>query len=164
MLTADEVRRELRYDPETGQFWRLTGGIRWQGKLAGTVHVRGRNYVRVNNKKYLAHRLAWLYVHGKWPNGYLDHKNGDPLDNRIENLRECTPKTNCYNRRRFVTNRSGFKGVVYKGPRLKLRPWVANININGKQTYLGVFATAEEAHAAYCAAAREHFGEFARTE
>jgi hypothetical protein len=96
---------------------------------------------------------------GRWPYGELDHINGEKADNRFANLREATHSQNCHNiRRRPKTNTTGFKGVTYFA---RCRTFRAKIHVDGRYLSLGYFATAEEAHAAYCAAATEHFGEFA---
>ena len=106
------------------------------------------------------HQMVWVYFHGYKPK-MLDHINGDTSDNRIENLRECTPAQNQQNSKMKVTNKAGFKGVrrhVSGGKRC----WQAKIVVAGKQKSLGYFETPAEAGAAYAKAAVEHFGEFAR--
>jgi hypothetical protein len=100
-----------------------------------------------------------LYVFGKWPDGYLDHANGDRADNRISNLRSATPSQNNANRRRARNNISGFKGVWF---RQRTGKWQAEIRKDGKSRHLGLFPTAADAHAAYCAAAREIHGAYWR--
>ena len=164
-LTADEVRAALDYDPATGAFTRRGGfhAKRWGGKPAGVVH-KGHGYVviKLGTRGYLAHRLAWLHVHGVWPSLKLDHKNGVRSDNRIENLREVTDQQNTWNRKRHVTNEAGVKGVSYK-EHLRNK-WCATIRVDGKQRHIGVFPTKEAAHEAYKRAAERHFGEYARSE
>lgn len=148
-LTAEELRKSLNYDPTTGVFRRVSSG-----KIAG-CSTRGYLSISVLNVEYRAHRLAWLYVYECWPSGQLDHVNGIKDDNRIANLREATVTENQQNARIRKDNTTGFKGVfAFQG---KYR---TQIKINGRQTYLGQFDTAEEAHAAYCKAAKEKFGEF----
>lgn len=117
--------------------------------------------ISVDNHVYAAHRLAWLYMTGRWPDRHIDHKNLVRDDNRFENLREATPNENMHNRGVQKNNRSGFKGVRWmpnRGP----RAWQANLKQGGKQRLIGYFATAEEASAAYTAAAQALRGEFAR--
>lgn len=101
------------------------------------------------------HRFLWIY----WglPLSHLDHINGDGLDNRRANLRAATPMQNSANTRRPKNNTSGYKGVsrVAKG-------WRAMISINRRNVWLGVFATPEDAAAAYWKAAVATRGEFAR--
>ncbi len=91
----------------------------------------------------------------------IDHINGNALDNRKSNLRECTLAENLRNRKIHKNNRSGLKGV-YCDPRRKNRPWNAKIVVDGRKVYLGAFAASAEAFAAYVAAAHKYHGEFAR--
>ncbi|MDG9858223.1 AP2 domain-containing protein [Pseudomonas nitroreducens] len=91
----------------------------------------------------------------------VDHVNGNPLDNRRCNLRVCTTSQNGMNRGPAAHNKSGFKGVFWDRRRSK---WTAYIRVDGRQKYLGLFATPEMAHQAYSAAALEFHGAFARTE
>lgn len=86
-----------------------------------------------------------------------DHKNGNSLDNRRFNLRNATKSQNMQNKKMLPANTSGYKGVSQRGNR-----WMAKITANKKQMCLGFYATKEEAYAAYCKAAKEHHGEFAR--
>lgn len=90
-LTAERLRELLDYDPETGYFrWRRDVGARaWKGQLAGTMARDGYEYIGIDRRRYPAHRLAWLYVHGEWPRGLLRHLNWLRSDNRLENLREA---------------------------------------------------------------------------
>jgi hypothetical protein len=96
-------------------------------------------------------------VYGRWPAEQIDHVNGVKGDNRIANLREATPTQNVANTLARRNNKCGKKGVV-----LARGKWQAQIYPNGRQIKLGSFNSAEEAHAAYCSAARIYFGEFAR--
>lgn len=151
LLTSERLQEKLSYNPLTGIFSRIEPG---KSKV-GTSHPNGYLQIRVDGKRYLAHRLAWLYMFGDWPSSELDHANGDRLDNRIENLRLATRSQNNGNRRSNA--RSGFKGVV-----LTKHGYRAGISLNEKFIYLGMYQTPEEAHAAYCEAARVAFGEFHR--
>jgi len=159
MLTADRLRDVLEYFPDTGDFvWRSQRGSRGiAGARAGTVGRAGYLQIQIDRTLYYAHRLAWLYVHGEWPAVEIDHRNRDPLDNRIANLREANRSQNEQNKRRRGDNSSGFKGV-FRRPE---GTYYAQIKRDGKTRCLGTFQTAYEAHLAYCRAAEELFGTFA---
>lgn len=159
-LRAEHVREGLSYDALTGQFrWARPGPKVTVGSIAGTV-IRGYCMIHFRGVDYHAHRLAWLYVHGSWPSGDVDHRNGNRLDNRIENLREATRSQNCANMGVARHNSSGFKGVSYN--RLTGR-WHAYISHEGRRHHLGLFGTVEAAAAAYDEAAIRLKGDFALT-
>ena len=149
LLTADALKSLLHYSKESGAFrWRSSrSGIRSDG-TAGSRHNRGYLAIRIVGRSYLCHRLAWLYVHGRWPSHQLDHINGVRDDNRIANLRECTNAQNCQNARPHADG-SGKLGTTWEKRR---RKWQAGIGLNGKRIFLGYFATQQEAHAAYLSA------------
>jgi len=162
MITHHDLLSMLQYDPETGNFTWLrppSNKPHWIGAIAGSK-VRGRIRIMIYRKSYFAHRLAWFYVHGAWPSSLIDHIDGNPLNNRLSNLREATPTQNQANKRRCKRNRSGFKGVG-KCPRVGGK-WVARIRIDGRQRTIGRFNTPDSAYAAYLSAAREVHGDFAR--
>lgn len=151
----------LTYEPETGVLrWKVTRRSRVKaGDIAGTVNKAGYIYVNVDGLPQCGHRIAWALTHGEWPDGVIDHINGDPSDNRLCNLRIATHQQNIQNRKVNSNNRSGFKGVsLHK----KSGRWVAWITRGGRSVYLGLHDTPEQAHAAYVEAAKKHFGEFAR--
>ena len=129
------------------------------GTKAGTVLANGYVHIGFCRRYYKAHRLAWLLMTGSWPSALIDHVNGVKSDNRWSNLREATRTQNAANARLAVHNSSGFKGVSFHARRGR---WQANIRTEGRYRYLGLFDTAEEAHAAYSREAKKHFGEFAR--
>jgi len=103
-----------------------------------------------------------VYLHTlllkKKPNQFIDHINGNRLDNRRTNLRLCSNRQNQQNRARPSNNTSGFKGVVWNK---KSKKWQSGIKINSKQVHLGLFNDKFEAHNAYYEAAKKYFGEFA---
>lgn len=150
-MTAERLREVLDYDPATGIFKR-------NGQVCGSNNGVGYAQMMIDRKMYSGHRLAWLHVHGVWPDQQVDHINGDRSDNRIANLRAATPSDNCGNVSRHRDNKSGFKGVFPFRHK-----WAAQICRSGEKRHLGVFETPEAAHAAYCNAASATFGEFART-
>ena len=167
MITPERLRELLRYDPETGEFtWRVKRpGTRGEGSVAGCI-CRNRaglkyRYIALDGRLYLAHRLAWFFVHRLWPRQQIDHADGDGLNNRIANLREASLAENARNRRAPTSNTSGFKGVSWVP---KDKRWRAQIWVNGRNRHLGCFDDPAKAHAAYVAAASELHGDFANTE
>lgn len=160
MLTAERLRLLLSYDEATGVFtWRIPRGSMF-GSAALCRRPDGYTVIRVDNKLYRAHRLAWLYVHGRWPAELIDHINGDRSDNRIGNLREASHKDNNGNAHTPRHNTSGYRGVQWSK---KHRMWLAVIHKNNRPVFLGHFDSPEAAHAAYMEAAHDHFGDFAPT-
>lgn len=152
MLTAERLRDRLNYDPATGVFtWRKPLRRRNVGDAAGGPTEKGYVRIGIDGRMYMAHRLAWLHVHGSWPSGQLDHRNTIRSDNSIGNLRLATSAQNSANRSE-THNSTGFKGVKRKRGKFEA---------TFRKTYIGTFGTAEEAHRAYASAALSHFGEFA---
>ena len=152
MLTQARLKEVVTYDPDTGTFTRIKPT--WKRTARPPGEYIGMS---IDNRNHACHRLAWLYVYGSFPDGYLDHINGDRHDNRIANLRPATRSQNHGNSRRPRHNTSGFKGVT------KVRnKWRAQITKNNRSIHLGTFNTPEAAHAAYCEAAQKLFGEFVR--
>jgi hypothetical protein len=146
MLTQARLKELISYDPETGIMRRIS-----TGKIAGN-NTRGYLQMMVDGVPGLAHRFAWLYVHGKWPDGNIDHIDGNGHNNRLENLRDVTQAINTQNNRKARSNsQSGFLGVIFDKSRGLYR---AEITLNGKNKYLGRFGTPEEAHEAYLQAKR----------
>ena len=156
-ITQKELKEILSYDPEKGNFTWLVGKM--AGKKAAALQNKDYIHIKINTKFYLAHRLAWLYVNGRFPNCQIDHINGIINDNRIANLRECSNSENNFNVGIMRTNTSGFKGVSWHKASGN---WRAQINIDGRIMRLGGFATAELASEAYQTKAREFHGEFYR--
>ena len=159
-----ELNDLLDYNPETGLFtWKKNRGNVRAGSIAGTLHRTGYVHITINRKIYKAHRLAYKMYYGSDPVDQVDHIDCDRSNNRIANLRDATPSQNHANTRVRKKNSSGIKGVYMTSNRKKF-PWKACIKINKKLTYLGSYKTKEEAALAYDKAAKEHFGDFARTE
>lgn len=156
----------LHYDPLTGIFtWLKEPAImpRDQFQQAGTSRPNGYVYISFPGHGPLAaHRLAWVYMHGFIPDGMeVDHKDGNPPNNAIANLRLATSSQQKMNKRVQSNNRSGLKGAYYHTCR-KGKKWRSQIKVGEQVIFLGYFDTAEEAHAAYSTAAVKHFGEFSR--
>lgn len=161
--TPQLCRKLLHYEPETGKlFWlprprEMFSSQRsfkmWHTRYAGHEAFTaddGRGYRNgsILYETLLAHRVVWAIVHGAWPDGEIDHINGDRSDNRLENLRPATAAENQRNQGLPSNNVSGILGVSWNGRRSR---WQAKINVGGKTKWLGYFDTLEQA-----ASARAH--------
>lgn len=153
MITVEELKRYLNYEPETGIFtWKEKASRSTTvGSRAGNTRPDGYVVITLKGRKYLAHRLAWLYVYGVWPTCIVDHIDRNPNNNRISNLRDVTAKQSSYNTGMFSTNSSGVKGVGRSCGK-----WQANLSYMGEKFYLGTFNTAEEAASVLQAFKNEH--------
>lgn len=147
-LFRDAINRHLLYIQETGEFfWKKTTGRAIAGMPAGTIHPRGYKKISFQGKGYFAHRLAWLFVHGNFPVNFIDHIDGNKLNNRINNLRPSSTKENLQNQKRARSdNTCLLLGVGYHKASGMFR---ARITKDGKQKHLGLFESAEDAHEAY---------------
>jgi hypothetical protein len=157
MITAKRLREALDYDPATGVFtWKIARGYTAKaGTVAGCLNALGYVQISFEGGRYSGHRLAWLYVTGRWPSKELDHINRNRADNRLANLREASGKQNHANMGCHRDSKSGVRGVIFNRGR-----WQANMRIDGRYKYLGSFLTKEEARDAYNAKARQVHGEF----
>ena len=156
-----EIARDLlEYDPETGRLWWKENRNRTDitGSEAGWVD-NNRRRLEIGEKVYLAHRVAYFLHTGEQPPEFLDHKDGDSLNNRASNLRPATRRQNNRNKGIYANNSTGYRGVIYCRESGKYR---ARIGLGGKKKTIGRFPTAEEASQAYEAFARENYGEFYR--
>lgn len=156
-LTPARLREVLHYDPETGIFtWRQALARHTKVGLPTGMRANGAGYLRitVDGFTFRAHRLAWFFVHGSWPAGEIDHRNGQPADNRICNLRDATPMVNQQNKRCAQSNsKTGVLGVSWSTREEK---YVARIKVGGKYKSLGQHTSIETAAAAYLAAKRRY--------
>lgn len=161
-VNIDYLRQRLTYNPHTGIFIWLhkpetnvnnrCWNSRCAGKIAGNTMGTGYQCIGIDNVQYLAHRLAWAYVTGQWPDKHVDHINRIRTDNRFENLRLVSRANNSLNTTSLWGNKSGFRGVSFH----KLCGlFQARISHNRKQYTLGYFKTAEEASEAYEAAKKK---------
>ncbi len=158
MLTHERLLELLTYDKLTGHFtWNVIRGPARAGSRAGTLHHLGYIRIDIDGKKYMASRLAWLYVTGKWPSDNIDHINRKRDDNRYVNLRLATGSQNQGNVGLRKNNTSGFPGVCWYKRKKKYRVQMWE---NGKRKSLGYFSTAEEAYKVYAERHRLKFGEF----
>ena len=161
-LSHSRLCEVLNYDSETGIFrWATRTSNRIKvGDVAGMLNNWGHRIIYIDGSQYMAHRLAWLYVHERWPEDEIDHKNLAKDDNRIDNLREATSSQNKMNRRVRSNSTHGLKGVVrhFKGA----DRFQARITVDGQIIHLGLFDSAEAAHEAYADASKKYHGQFRR--
>ncbi len=152
-LTHERLLELVHYDPDTGVFTRLRDTKKNKaGTICETSHGKtGYTLIFLGQERYFAHRLAWFYVYRTWPKCEIDHKDRDPHNNRIDNLRDVSRSENTHNRvRPQPHNKTGLLGVKKHRNSFHARITVSKIEI-----HLGAFRTPEEAHAAYLAAKRK---------
>ena len=157
MVAIDRLRALLSYDADTGAFThRALSSVKSRakiGEVAGGPRKDGYYAVKVDGRLYPAHRLAWAYVTGEWPTQQIDHINGDKMDNRFSNLRDVNTSQNKQNTRvARIDNTSGMLGAHKCAGTQK---WKAQIRVDGKLKYLGLYATPAAAHEAYVLAKRK---------
>lgn len=160
-LDWDYLHEILDYDEGTGIFrWNISRpGISGIGSQAGCVRSDGYILICIEGVLYLAHRLAWFYVYGKWPIGFIDHIDGCPSHNDITNLRESTCIENQQNRKKAQRNNSSdssIPGVSFRKDRQKYQ---VRLQINGKTKHFGCFTLLEDAEAE-CIKQRRIYYEF----
>jgi hypothetical protein len=161
-LSQVRLRELLFYDPRTGTFtWRVSAGRRVHiGDATGGISKsHGYRVIGIDDRLYLAHRLAWLYMTGELPKRGIDHRDNNPSNNCWANLRPASQSQNSQNKRVHSNNQSGFKGVSRDKHG---RKWVAEIVYRGRRRWLGTFHKPEHAACAYHLAALWYHGEFAR--
>ena len=156
MITHTELLERLHYNECTGVFtWINPGQYRTQhiGSKAGSVANTGYRTISINRKAYLAHRLAWFYIYGEWPNIEVDHIDRNRDNNSLSNLRLATKSENRHNRvKAHTVNKTGLIGAVYRKNRGYFE---AKIKVNNKRVHLGTFSSAHDAHKAYLKAKLE---------
>lgn len=162
MLTQVELKEELIYTPENGLFWwrKAAKGRRLSGEV-GTITNFGYRVITIKYKRYVASRLAWLYMTGVWPAEECDHINRDRADDRWENLREATRSENARNTQTRSDNASGQRGVCWDGQKLK---WKVQISVKAGKRIQKHFINFDDAVNFYREKALELFGEFEAEE
>ena len=158
-LTAERLREVLSYSPGTGEFrWRVRASKKTHvGAVAGCRRPDGYTSIRIDKGLYLAHRLVWLYMTGKWPAEQLDHRNHARSDNRFRNLRECSQLENAANMSLHKDSVVLYKGVSFDPRR---GTYSARICKDSIRVHIGTFSTAIEAAAAYDAVSEKYHGKF----
>ena len=155
MITQDRLKEVLHYCPETGVFtWLVGGGWRRRGAEAGSICYNNSSnkpyrHICANQQRYRAHRLAFLYMTGGFPEDQVDHEDGNGLNNAWSNLRPVTSAENAKNMRKRDNNTSGVTGVYWHK---KGKKWQAKIMLDGRGIHLGLFLSKEDAIAARKAA------------
>ena len=157
-----ELKRTYDYSPETGYFTRIrkTSPKTNIGDIAGdNSKALFQTYIQIslNGKPYSAHRVAWLLMTGEWPKDQIDHINGNGLDNRLVNLRECNHAQNMRNRHPSPKSKSGYQGVYW---RAAYNMWESMIWVGGEFVKLGMFECKHEAAKVYNNKVVELYDEF----
>lgn len=136
MITQTILKQLFNYDSNGYLIWKVkpNGNIKIGNKV-GSINSAGYYSTIIKYKNYLIHRLIFLYHHGYLPD-YVDHINGNPLDNRIENLRECTKSQNNCNSKKPKNNTSGVKGITWHKRHKK---WYVRIFYEKQKYELGLF-------------------------
>lgn len=158
MITQARLRELLTYDPTTGKFTARIAFGRGRGRyhpgdvVSGNTNGFGHMSINLGGKRFYLHRLAWLFAYGCWPDGVIDHVNGLPADNRIDNLRIGTQAENSQNKRHAQANsKSGVLGVSYhKG----MKAWRARVTVKRVEVHVSYHKDKAEAQQAYLAAKR----------
>lgn len=167
MLTQEYLKECLNYNHETGVFtWKerpekhfkrnrdfKMWNTMYKFTVAGSPSAKGYIRIRLLDRDFYAHRLAWMYIYGNFPNNQIDHKDQNKKNNRIDNLRDATNQINSHNiTNARIGNKSSFRGVrtCYQGK------YQARIYVDGVEVNLGMFDTPQQAHAAYLEAKKIH--------
>lgn len=142
-LTQDELKRVIEYNPDTGEFyWRVKASKNIAvGSLAGSVNAQNYWQIRLYGKVWLGHRLAWVYVFGRWPS-QIDHIDRDRRNNRISNLREVSGTDNQLNRGIQANNKTGHRGIHYSDRR---REYVLQLSLKGTRVHCSYHKDIEDA-------------------
>lgn len=156
MITQELVKEYFKYKNGV-LIWKIKRRSDNKGDTAGDLNGQGYFRIMLNCKRYLIHRLIFLYHHGYLPR-FIDHIDGNPSNNKIENLRECSSRQNQFNSKTRKDNTSGVKGVHWKKG---IKKWVAQISVNGKYKNLGSFSDIKDAESAVRKARIASHGEFA---
>lgn len=156
MIGREELK--MLFDYKNGELlWKVERGGSKIGDIAGSINKTGYRYICVNRKKFKAHRLIFLYHHGYLPE-MIDHLDQNRLNNRVDNLRECTRAQNAFNSKIRKDNTSGIKGICWSKSNKK---WMAQITVDRKYKYLGHFEDIDEAEKVIASARLRYHKSFA---
>lgn len=131
LITQEYLKSLYFYNPITGDFTylkRVANCVKI-GDIAGTLRKNGYITIRIKNIGYQAHRLAWLYMRGKWPENKIDHDDHNRSNNKFKNLKAATDTENSKNKSIMKNNKSGCCGVHWCK---RERKWIATIRVNLK--------------------------------
>jgi HNH endonuclease len=162
-LNFNELKEELEVNVEEG--WAKRRKDAWTGTNYQVLMARAGELVdtrrtKIKGKSIPTSHIIWCFANdGKWPEGIIDHKNGDQKNNSISNLRDVTYQNNSMNMQLKINNTSGTTGVYWKHHNKK---WIAQIMIFKKCIYLGSFKNFDDAVAARYDAEDKYFGEYSR--
>jgi hypothetical protein len=151
MITYEQAVSRFFYFSDTGQVFDIHTGV-----AAGRIEVNhGTSYQKISafGTTVRGHQIAWLLFYRCWPEGEIDHIDGDGLNNRVGNLRDATRSENQRNQRPGKRNKSGILGVSWHSP---TKSWQSSMWVGGKRKFLGRFKRLKHAAAARIAAAAEH--------
>ncbi len=152
-ISQSEIMRLVNYDPNTGIFsWASSRVGCKKGEIVGNISPTGYVRIGLNRTSYLAHRIAWVYMTGKWPVYDIDHIDGNPSNNKFENLRDVSTGTNVQNVKGARSDsKTKLLGVdMHKRDNL----YRARIMVDGKRKTLGYFKNMDEAYSVYLEAKR----------
>lgn len=172
-ITQEFLRQLLHYDPSSGMLtWKarspamFVADARWSSEAksrqwnakyangpAGGLDGKGYVRIRIGGFRFRAHRLIWRMMKGTWPRSEVDHRDGDRQNNRLDNLREATSAQNSQNRRKRITNTSGFTGVYWHK---KTSQWRVELAVDGQRIYGGLFHRKDDAASAYLILKKRH--------
>lgn len=173
IVTVDLLHKLLVYDEDNGLlYWRYRpiymfegdpsklSGIHaaWNKRMAGKVALnneskRGGLTGTIKNMSFHAHRVVWAMHHGRWPEGVIDHIDGNSRNNKIENLRDVKQVINARNCRKSKNNTSGVNGVWWDK---RYKKWCAEIKLNYKKKHLGYFEDIKDAERARVEEEKKH--------
>lgn len=146
MTEFDLFHSLFEYHPDTGSLrWKTKKGRANIGDEVGWITIKGYREAKVNQVQYKVHRIIFMMMTGHWPDGEIDHKNGNKTDNSWINLRLCTHLENMHNQKMHSDNTSGITGVSWHK---RIKKWQASIRHDNRTIHVGYFNSIEEARRA----------------